>query len=146
MMYCTGGIRCEFFSPLLKKRGFKKVYQLDGGVIGYGLRNSSNYWTGKLFVFDDRLAIPINKENTDVISTCSTCEILSDVYYNCAYMDCNKLFLSCQECALKRKGCCCVKCSTEGRVRKMDSIKDERPTPFRKCSFDEKVKLSSKSD
>ena len=40
MMYCTGGIRCEFYSALMKKEGFEKVYQLDGGVINYGLKRA----------------------------------------------------------------------------------------------------------
>ena len=46
MMYCTGGIRCEFFSALMKKEGFEKVYQLDGGVIGYGLKEGNEGWEG----------------------------------------------------------------------------------------------------
>lgn len=37
-MYCTGGIRCELYSALLLEKGFKEVYQLDGGVIAYGLK------------------------------------------------------------------------------------------------------------
>ena len=30
--YCTGGIRCEVLTSLMKKRGFKEVYQMDGGI------------------------------------------------------------------------------------------------------------------
>ncbi len=59
MMYCTGGIRCELYSAVLKDLGFEKVYQLDGGIINYGLQEGGELWNGKLFVFDDRLAVPI---------------------------------------------------------------------------------------
>lgn len=37
-MYCTGGIRCEYFSAKLKRRGFKKVYKLQGGIQHYANR------------------------------------------------------------------------------------------------------------
>ncbi|MBI3901314.1 MAG: rhodanese domain-containing protein, partial [Chlamydiia bacterium] len=47
MMYCTGGIRCEYYSALLKQEGFEEVYQLDGGVIQYGLEEGSQPWKGK---------------------------------------------------------------------------------------------------
>ena len=31
--YCTGGIRCEAISAMMKKRGFTDVYQIDGGIV-----------------------------------------------------------------------------------------------------------------
>ena len=34
-MFCTGGIRCEKAGIYLNKKGFKKVYQLKGGIINY---------------------------------------------------------------------------------------------------------------
>ena len=34
--YCTGGIRCEVLTPLMRRRGFQEVYQLDGGIATYG--------------------------------------------------------------------------------------------------------------
>ena len=55
-IFCTGGIRCEKASLVLRKLGYKKIYQLHGGIINY-LRekpNSSN-WQGECFVFDDRI-------------------------------------------------------------------------------------------
>ncbi len=132
MMYCTGGIRCELYSAVMKKEGFEKVYQLDGGVINYGLKEGHDKWEGKLFVFDDRLSVPIaddGKEN--IISHCSFCEKPVDVYYNCANMDCNELFLSCPECAEKMKGCCSEPCCSAPRVRPYE--KGERPKPFRRA-------------
>jgi UPF0176 protein len=130
MMYCTGGIRCELYSALLKKEGFEQIYQLDGGVINYGLREGHDFWRGKLFVFDDRLAVPIDEKTEEVISCCRHCQVLSDIYYNCANMDCNELFLSCPECAEKLKGCCCKQCTQTSRLRPYE--KKDRPKPFRR--------------
>lgn len=130
MMYCTGGIRCELYSALLKKEGFENVYQLQGGVINYGLKVGSDHWRGKLFVFDDRLAVPIAEDKEEVISKCLHCGASSDIYYNCANMDCNELFLCCPSCAEQFKGCCSEVCGGAPRVRAYE--KTDRPKPFRK--------------
>jgi UPF0176 protein len=131
MMYCTGGIRCELYSALLKQEGFQNVYQLDGGVIKYGLEKGGDHWKGKLFVFDDRLAVPLREDAPDeVISHCRHCGTPSDVYYNCANMECNELFLCCPSCAERFVGCCCTECQSAPRVRPYQ--KTGRPKPFRK--------------
>lgn len=132
MMYCTGGIRCELYSSLLKKEGFENVYQLDGGVIDYGLKEGSEHWRGKLFVFDDRLAVPIAEDKDEIISRCRHCDALSDVYFNCANMDCNELFLCCPVCAEKLLGCCSEGCKGAPRVRPYQQ--SGRPKPFRRWS------------
>lgn len=143
MMYCTGGIRCEYFSVYLKEHGFQDVSQLDGGVIGYGLKVGSKHWRGKLFVFDDRLVVPISSDNQETISHCHHCNELCDTYINCANMDCNDLFISCLNCRKQFKGCCSSQCLDTGRVRQIDDYKD--PKPFRKCSQEEKTSLRSRS-
>lgn len=137
MMCCTGGIRCEFYSAVMKKEGFENVYQLDGGIIGYGLEEGSDHWKGKLFVFDDRLVVPISKEEAEPIASCSLCEAKCDVYYNCANMDCNALFICCTSCLKTHQGCCCSECLETGRVRpyKEDAV------PFRKWSHEEKMAM-----
>ncbi|MBS0604966.1 MAG: rhodanese-related sulfurtransferase [Verrucomicrobia bacterium] len=140
MMYCTGGIRCELYSALMKKEGFENVYQLDGGVINYGLKEGHDKWNGKLFVFDDRLAVPIDEKTDEVISHCRHCGTASDVYYNCANMDCNELFLSCPQCAEKLKGCCCQECTSAARLRPYE--KKDRPKPFRRSHFYEESKAT----
>jgi len=133
MMYCTGGIRCEVYSALLKEEGFNDVYQLQGGIIKYGLAAGSKHWKGKLFVFDDRLAVPISeKESSEVISTCIQCKEKTDLYFNCANMDCNQLYLSCLSCAEKTNGCCCEGCKAAPRVRPFKLT--DRPKPFRRLS------------
>lgn len=129
MMYCTGGIRCEFYSALLKEEGFEKVYQLDGGVIQYGLEQGAEHWKGKLFVFDDRLVVPLNEQQeTPSIGQCHLCQIPNETYYNCANMDCNRLFLCCLDCLKTQKGCCSPQCLEQGRVRPYH----ENAKPFRK--------------
>ncbi|NGX51259.1 MAG: Thiosulfate sulfurtransferase GlpE [Chlamydiae bacterium] len=144
MMYCTGGIRCELYSCLLKDQGFDEVFQLDGGVIKYGLEEGTNQWRGKLFVFDDRLVVPINEEEeTETISSCTQCECKCDLYYNCANMECNALFLSCLECAKKMMGCCSDRCIEAPRRREF--VPREHPKPFRKLPFEEKIKAVSSS-
>ena len=128
MMYCTGGIRCELYSAILKQKGFDQVYQLDGGVIGYGLQQGNEHWLGKLFVFDDRLAIPISdKGEGPVIGTCHHCGSANDNYYNCANMDCNHLFLCCRDCLKDYTGCCCRKCQQAPRLRPYQELNTHKP-------------------
>jgi UPF0176 protein len=140
MMYCTGGIRCEFYSPLMKKEGFEKVYQLEGGVINYGLKEGSEHWKGKLFVFDDRLAVPMG-EGADPIAVCAHCGMANDVYYNCANMDCNELFLCCLDCLRAHRGCCSQECNCADRIRPYQ----ENGKPFRRWDHEEKVKWKNGS-
>ena len=63
-MYCTGGIRCEKANAYLKTKGYKNIFQLKGGIIGYLKYNSDNkkssLWNGECFVFDNRVAINKN--------------------------------------------------------------------------------------
>jgi UPF0176 protein len=130
MMYCTGGIRCELYSAVLKERGFEKVYQLEGGVINYGQKEGASHWLGKLFVFDDRMAVPIAEEEAPVIGKCHKCGEPSEDYYNCANMHCNELFLSCRECLKELQGCCQPSCTEGEHVRPVDHQKQHKP--FRK--------------
>lgn len=130
MMYCTGGIRCELFSAILKADGFEKIYQLDGGVINYGHKQGSDHWKGKLFVFDDRMVASISEEKSPVVGTCHHCDVANEAYYNCANMDCNELFLCCQECLKKFAGCCQESCIHAKRVRPYHH--QDAHKPFRK--------------
>ena len=58
-MFCTGGIRCEKASSLLVEKGYKKVFQLDGGILSYlkTVKPEQSLWQGDCFVFDDRVAV-----------------------------------------------------------------------------------------
>jgi len=72
VMYCTGGIRCEKASPLMLNAGFKEVYQLDGGVLKYFEECGGEYWDGDCFVFDKRVALNSNLEETNIVQ-CFCC-------------------------------------------------------------------------
>lgn len=127
MMYCTGGIRCELYSAVMKKLGFNEVYQLEGGVINYGLQEGNVHWEGKLFVFDDRLAVSIDGKESPPISHCIHCKNGCDTYYNCANMDCNELFICCSPCLEVYKGCCAHLCKEGPRLRPLDLKKGNKP-------------------
>jgi UPF0176 protein len=127
MMYCTGGIRCEVYSALLKNKGFEKVYQLQGGIIKYGLEQGNKHWNGKLFVFDDRLSVPISKEAAPVIGKCRSCSAPCESYYNCANIDCNTLFLCCKECIKASLGCCQATCMESPRIRPVNHQNPHKP-------------------
>ena len=142
MMYCTGGIRCEYYSSVMMEAGFDQVFQLKGGVINYAEKEGSKHWNGKLFVFDDRLVVPMDENEENTISHCTHCEEKNDTYYNCANMDCNRLFVCCPSCAKTHEGCCSSDCE-EGRVRAFDP--HEKPKPFRKLPFEEKSNLATSS-
>lgn len=130
LMYCTGGIRCEKFSVLMKKKGWEDVNQLHGGIINYGHKEQGKHWKGKCFVFDDRLTVPINPESKEAISRCEITGEPADTYLNCANMDCNKLFICSVEGAKKYEGCCSEDCMHSDRKRPFDPEQPFRP--FRK--------------
>ena len=57
VMFCTGGIRCEKASPLLLQKGFREVYQLDGGILKYFEAVGDAHFRGECFVFDQRVGL-----------------------------------------------------------------------------------------
>jgi len=73
-MFCTGGIRCEKASIYLKKKGFKNVYQLNGGIINYlnTIDEKNSLWKGECYVFDNRISIK-HKLKQGSYSMCSGC-------------------------------------------------------------------------
>ncbi len=58
-MFCTGGIRCEKTSIYLRKKGFKNIYQLNGGILNYlkKTKKKNSLWKGECFVFDNRISL-----------------------------------------------------------------------------------------
>lgn len=67
VMFCTGGVRCEKASALMLKSGFKNVKQIDGGVINYFKETGGAHWKGDCFVFDDRVALDKELNETDYV-------------------------------------------------------------------------------
>lgn len=97
--YCTGGIRCEILSALMKNRGFKEVYQLDGGIVKYGETfKDEGEWEGKLHIFDNRMVMQFSDDAKD-IGECVHCSGNTSNYENCANKQCNRLVLVCENCA-----------------------------------------------
>ena len=111
VMYCTGGIRCEKASAYYKHKGFKRVFQLEGGIIEYTRQvrdqDLENKFIGKNFVFDHRRAERISDE---VIAQCHQCGKPCDTHVNCANEACHLLFIQCEECAAKMNDCCSDAC------------------------------------
>ena len=103
--YCTGGIRCEILSAAMKKRGFKDVYQMDGGIVKYGEKyKDDGYWKGKLYIFDDRMSMAFSERAED-IGTCTHCDSKTSNFINCGDLSCNQLVLVCKKCAKKTHYC-----------------------------------------
>jgi UPF0176 protein len=99
--YCTGGIRCEVLSSLMKKRGFKEVYQMDGGIAKYGeTYKDDGLWEGSLYVFDGRMSHKFSDKAKD-IGSCIHCGGKTSNYENCALKSCNDLVLICDACKQK---------------------------------------------
>ncbi len=111
VMYCTGGIRCEKASAYYKHKGFKQVYQLEGGIIEYtrqvNQKKLENKFLGKNFVFDHRRGERISE---DIIANCHQCGKPCDEHVNCANEACHLLFIQCEECATAMNNCCSDDC------------------------------------
>ncbi|MES2559887.1 MAG: rhodanese-related sulfurtransferase [Bacteroidota bacterium] len=107
---CTGGIKCEKASALLLKEGFKDVYQLHNGIIGYAKDTGGKDFDGVLYVFDGRVSVPVNEVNPTAIAQCSTCGTPTVRSLNCANVDCNEQFSMCEPCAEEMEGTCSMEC------------------------------------
>lgn len=115
--YCTGGIRCETATALLKKKGFNDVYQLHGGVHMYGQQFPDDYFEGKLYVFDERVSVPINTpENRKILAKCLHCAAACDDYINCTNAKCNKQIIICHDCRVKWNDGCSIECTAKPRA------------------------------
>ena len=75
-MFCTGGIRCEKTSVYLKKKGFKNIYQLNGGILNYlnKIKKNESLWRGECFVFDNRISLK-HKLKAGSYSICGGCRM-----------------------------------------------------------------------
>jgi len=99
LTYCTGGIRCERFTGWLKDEGIDDVGQLHGGIVTYGKdpEVQGDLWDGQCYVFDERITVPINQVEHNVVGrdyfTGEPCER----YINCANPDCNEQLLASEE-------------------------------------------------
>ena len=118
--YCTGGIRCEKASAYMIKKGFKDVYQLDGGIFNFIKKFPDTYWEGGMFVFDERRVVnPNTKEELLHIAKCHFCGKPTSYYINCHNVDCDKIIVSCHECKVKNDYCCSDECRASKNKRKV---------------------------
>ncbi|MBP7114289.1 MAG: rhodanese-related sulfurtransferase [Candidatus Peribacteraceae bacterium] len=105
--YCTGGIRCEKASALLKEHGFADVRQLEGGIVKYCEEFPDGHFDGSLFVFDDRRAVRFpGKRKPTYVSSCAYCGSESDRHVDCTDDICHSLFVCCPTCEKKCGGYC----------------------------------------
>ena len=137
--YCTGGIRCEVLSLIMRNRGFKEVYQIDGGIVRYAEKfKDTGLWEGSLYVFDRRFKLDYGKEtkilsachmcntptseyhncsdkldysnDTKVLSNCHMCDTPTNEYHNCSNLTCRRRTLVCEECSAKVNEVFCHDC------------------------------------
>jgi UPF0176 protein len=117
--YCTGGIRCEKASAYLVERGFKDVYQMNGGIWNYINQYPDKYWEGSMFVFDERrIVTPNSSEKLKHIGNCYYCSKPTSYYINCHNQNCDKLLVTCHECKVANDYCCSDECRNSTHKRK----------------------------
>lgn len=115
--YCTGGVRCEALSLLMKNRGFKEVYQMDGGVVKYGEKyGDDGLWEGSLYIFDGRMNHRFSDKSKD-IGECVYCKGKTSNYINCADKSCNRLVLVCKSCDAH------AHCNQHATLSRIDKLK-----------------------
>jgi UPF0176 protein len=108
--YCTGGVRCEVLSALMKNRGFKDVYQIEGGIVKYGEKyGDEGLWEGALYIFDQRMTQRFSDKSKD-IGACVHCATKTSNFENCSNISCNRLILICKDCIKAKSEPFCALC------------------------------------
>ena len=108
LMYCTGGVRCERATAVLKTKNVaQEVYQIEGGIHRYAEQYPDGFFRGKNYVFDNRIAV---KVTDDLLGTCGICSTPCDEYTNCSNAQCNKHFICCRNCLDLFSNTCSKKC------------------------------------
>ena len=120
LTYCTGGVKCEKASAYLLEQGFENVYQLHGGIIKYGLEAGGEDFDGQCYVFDNRVAVDVNRVNPRVISRCCACRAPSPRLINCANPHCNAHVAQCESCGEALQGACSEACAQHPDKRPYD--------------------------
>ncbi len=119
LTYCTGGIRCEKFSGWLVREGFEDVGQLHGGIATYGKDPvaKGQLWDGQMYVFDERIAVPINQVERVVVGRDHFDGTPFERYVNCANPECNAKILCSEENEHFYMRSCSDECRTHPRNR-----------------------------
>lgn len=117
--YCTGGVRCEKLTGWLLKEGFEDVAQLHGGIHNYGTHphTQGELWDGKMYVFDQRISVDINRVDKTIISKDWYDETPCERYVNCGNPFCNRQFITSEENEHKYLRGCSHECRVHPRNR-----------------------------
>lgn len=112
LTYCTGGVRCEKFSGWLIEKGFEDVHQLEGGIATYAKdpNTRGQLWDGKMYVFDERISVPINQEEHVIVGKDYFDGEPCERYVNCGNPYCNRQFICSEENEAKYLGGCTHEC------------------------------------
>lgn len=101
---CTGGVRCEKASALLKEKGFKDVYQLKGGIHRYIEKYPNGHFKGALYVFDGRVTMDMApKEKRSIVGKCEFCGEHTESYADDDSVKPSRQVLCCEKCFNERK-------------------------------------------
>jgi len=111
--YCTGGIRCEVLTALMRNRGFEEVYQLDGGIIRYGQTyRDKGLWEGSLYVFDERKTVTFS-DKAAIIGHCFRCEAFTSEVRDCLDDSCLEQLVICEACETIASAACLLHGATQ---------------------------------
>ncbi|WP_284928391.1 oxygen-dependent tRNA uridine(34) hydroxylase TrhO [Candidatus Phytoplasma sp. AldY-WA1] len=113
LTYCTGGVRCEKASILLRSKGLNEVYQLKGGIIKYSQEPEvqGQLFDGQVYVFDQRIAVKVNKKENIIVGRDFFDQKPCERYINCGNPSCNKQILCSEENEMNYLGSCSLECS-----------------------------------
>lgn len=119
VVYCTGGVRCEKFSGWMVREGFKDVGQLHGGIVTYGKSPDvqGELWDGSMYVFDERISVPINHVNPTIIGQDYFDGTPCERYINCANPFCNEQIFASEKNEAKYVRGCSADCRAHERNR-----------------------------
>ena len=119
VVYCTGGVRCEKFSGWMVREGYKDVGQLHGGIATYGKdpEVQGELWDGKMYVFDERIAVDVNHVNPTIVGKDWFDGTPCERYVNCGNPFCNRRILTSEENEDKYLRGCSHECRVHPRNR-----------------------------
>lgn len=117
LIFCTGGIRCEKGILELQERGYKNIYQLEGGILKYLEKKPHEEFVGECFVFDNRVAVTQDLQPSRTFKLCPHCGQPAAIKKDC--VRCDTEFLICEKCVeLKtKKDTCSKNCAHQWEAR-----------------------------
>ena len=122
IVICTRGIKSVKGWHYLKQvHQLPHVHYLQGGILDYAQKTDGRGFEGVCYVFDQRVAVPINQKNPTIISSCHLCKAPSSRMVNCANPTCNTQLTTCETCSEKWSGGCSAACAQHPRKRPYNS-------------------------